>query len=108
MLNVLLLQAQPEGNPYSFFIMMGLIIAVFYFFMIRPQSKRQKEQTSFQDSLEKGEEVVTASGIIGKINKMEGNAVTLEVGPKTYIRVTRNAISKDMTESFFAPPAEKK
>lgn len=53
------------------------------------------------EELEKGDDVVTASGIIGKINKIEDNIVQLEVGTKTYIRVTKNAISKEMTESVF-------
>lgn len=81
-------------------IFIALIFVVFYFFMIRPQAKKQKEQRQFSESLEKGEEVVTASGIIGRINKIEGNIVTLEVGTKTYIRVTKNAINKEMTDAL--------
>ena len=81
-------------------VFIALIFVVFYFFMIRPQAKKQKEQRQFAENLEKGEEVVTASGIIGRINKIEGNIVTLEVGTKTYIRVTKNAINKEMTDSL--------
>lgn len=77
------------------------IIAVMYFFMIRPQMKRQKEQTAFSGKLEKGLDVVTASGMLGRINKIEGEIVTLEVGTKNYIRVTKSAISKDLTEQVF-------
>ncbi len=77
------------------------IIAVMYFFMIRPQVKRQKEQTAFSTKLDKGQEVVTASGIIGRINKIEGEIVTLEVDTKTYIRFSKSAISKEMTEQLF-------
>ena len=87
-------------------IFIALIFVVFYFFMIRPQSKKQKEQRQFMNDLEKGAEVVTASGIIGRINKIEDNIVTLEVGNKTYIRVTKTAINKEMTDSLTAP-AEK-
>jgi preprotein translocase subunit YajC len=76
-----------------------LIVAVFYFFIIRPQQKKQKEQTNFLDSLEKGKQVVNASGIIGRINKIEGNVITLQVDTKTFIRVTKGSISKEMTES---------
>ena len=82
-----------------------MILVVFYFFMIRPQMKRQKEQTAFADSLEKGKEVVTASGMIGKINKIEGQVVTLEVANNTFIRVTKASVSKEMTESFFSTKA---
>ncbi len=95
----LLLQAGGEGGGLPMFIMLMSILVVFYFFMIRPQTKKQKEQATFMDSLQKGTEVVTASGIIGRINKVEDNIVTLEVGSKTYIRMTRSAISKEMTES---------
>jgi len=82
-----------------------LIILVFYFFIIRPQTQKQKEQGSFVDSLEKGQEVVTSSGIIGKINKIEEHIITLQVDTKTFIRVTKGAISKEMTESVLAIPA---
>ena len=87
------------------FAPLAMILVVFYFFMIRPQMKRQKEQTSFADSLEKGKEVVTASGMIGKINKIDGQVVTLEVANNTFIRVTKASVSKEMTESFFATKA---
>ncbi len=85
----------------------GAIILVFWLFILRPQSKRQKEQTKFADSLEKGQEVVTASGILGKVNKIEGDIVTLEVGTKTYIRITRSAVSKDMTEGLYGNEKKK-
>lgn len=101
----LLLQAEGGGIPM--FVMLMSILVVFYFFMIRPQTKKQKEQAEFMESLTKGTEVVTASGIIGRINKVEGNIVTLEVGQKTYIRMTRSAISKEMTESHLGDPEEK-
>ncbi len=79
-----------------------LIIAVFYFFLIRPQSKVRKEQDNFVNDLEKGKEVVTASGIIGRINKIEDNIVTLQVDTKTFIRITKSAISKEMTDALIS------
>ncbi|MEM1320420.1 MAG: preprotein translocase subunit YajC [Bacteroidota bacterium] len=100
LINLIVLQgggfAEIMTGMWPFF----LIIIVFYFFIIRPQSKRQKEQNTFQDDLEKGDKVVTASGIIGQINKIEEQEIVLLVESKTYIRVLRSAISKDMTESF--------
>lgn len=95
---ILFLQAAGPGWVNMVFLV--AMIAIFWLFMIRPQQKKQKEQTTFLDALEKGEEVVTASGIIGRINKIEDQIVTLEVGVKTYIRVTKNAISKEMTQAF--------
>jgi preprotein translocase subunit YajC len=76
------------------------MFAVFFFFIIRPQMKRQKEQQSFADSIEKGRDVVTASGIFGKITKIDGQIVTLQIADKVLIRVTKGSISKEMTEAF--------
>ncbi|MCB0662543.1 MAG: preprotein translocase subunit YajC [Saprospiraceae bacterium] len=87
------------GAGLMSFLPMIAIAVVFYLFLIRPQQKKQKEQTGFMDSLQKGDSIVTASGILGTINKIEDDIVTLDVGNKNYIRVTRNAISKEMTES---------
>ena len=69
MANLILLQSTGAGTINILF--MVAIFAVFYFFLIRPQAKKQKDQTKFVDQLEKGNEVVTASGIVGKINKIE-------------------------------------
>lgn len=77
-----------------------LMFVVFFFFFIRPQAKKQKEQNKFLESMDKGDEVVTASGLIGRVNKIEGHIVTLAVAEKTFIRVTKGSISKEMTEAF--------
>lgn len=79
-------------------IFMLAMLAVVYFFMIRPQAKRNKEQQRFTTDLDRGAEVVTSSGIVGRINKIEGNIITLQVDQKTTIRVLRSAISKEMTD----------
>ncbi len=99
-MSVFFLQAGGAGGALGSLLPILLIMVVFYFFMIRPQQKRQKEQNSFADSLEKGKDVVTASGMIGKINKIEGGVVTLQVANAVFIRVTKSSISKEMTESF--------
>ena len=99
---MLFLQAGGGANAFVQFAPLLMILVVFYFFMIRPQMKKQKDQQSFADTLEKGKEVVTASGIIAKINKIEGGVVTLEVANGTFIRVVKSAISKEMTEAFTA------
>ncbi len=101
MANLILLQIGGAGTINILF--MVAIFAVFYFFLIRPQAKKQKQQTKFVDQLEKGNEVVTASGIVGKINKIEGNFVTLQVDTKTYLKVTKTAISKEMTDTLSTP-----
>ncbi|MEM1216585.1 MAG: preprotein translocase subunit YajC [Bacteroidota bacterium] len=93
----LLLQAIGGGTINLLFL--GLMGFVFYFFMIRPQVKRQSEQSDFNKSLEKGDTVVSASGIVGKINKLDDKTVTLEVG-KVFLPMLRNAISKEMTDAY--------
>ncbi len=103
-LNALLLQIGGFGT--STMIMWVLILVIFYFFMIRPQSKRQKEQRVFMEGIVKGNEIVTASGMLGKISKIDGEIVTLEVAPKTFIRITKSAISKEMTQSIYAAMAK--
>ncbi len=101
MANLILLQTGGAGTMNIIF--MVAIFAVFYFFLIRPQAKKQKEQTKFVDQLEKGNEVITASGIVGKINKIEGNFVTLQVDTKTFLKVSKSAISKEMTDLLSTP-----
>lgn len=77
-----------------------LMFVVIFFFFIRPQAKKQKEQVKFLESLDKGEEVVTSSGFIGRVNKIEGQIVTLTIAEKTFVRVTKGSISKEMTEAY--------
>lgn len=107
MQTLIFLQA-PGGNAGMIqMLFFAAIILVFWLFIIRPQAKRQKEQNAFANSLEKGMDVVTASGILGRINKIEGEIVTLEVGSKSYIRLTKSAISKDITEQVYGKDGKK-
>ncbi len=80
------------------FIFLGAMLLIFWLFMIRPQAKKQREQRTFMEGLKVDDEVVTNGGILGKIYKIESNIITLEVSNKTYIRVTKNVISKEMTD----------
>ncbi len=100
-----LLQNQGAGMVNLIFFV-G-IIAVMYFFFLRPQVKKQKEQNAFLNDLKKGDDVVTGSGIIGKINKVESNCITLQLDQKSFIKVLPTAISKEATESYFKKPEEK-
>lgn len=79
------------------FLPLALIIIVMYFFFIRPQANKQKKQLSFVNSLEKGMKVVTASGIIGTITKIDDVSATLQISQKGYIDVLRSTISEEMT-----------
>jgi preprotein translocase subunit YajC len=97
-----LLMGQPaqgaEANPIMTFLPMILIIVVFYFFMIRPQMKKQKEVTAFRNSLAKGDKVVTTGGIYGKILELKDNYVLLQIDDNVKIRVDKAALVKDMSD----------
>ena len=85
MLSILLQeQAATSTNGWMSLGMMLLIFVVFYFFLIRPQSKRQKEIRKFQDSLENGRRVITSGGIYGKIKEVKGDVVVLEVADNVH------------------------
>lgn len=101
MISLFILQASgPASSLVTSLWPLLLMFVVIFFFFIRPQAKKQKEQTKFLESLDKGEEVVTASGFIGRINKIDGPIVTLAIGEKTFVRVTKPSISKEMTEAY--------
>lgn len=69
-----------------------LMFVLLYFMMIRPQMKRAKEHKSMTDALQKGDEVVTTGGVLGKITKVSDAYITLEVAPGTEINVQRPAV----------------
>ncbi len=85
---------QEGGNPVFTAIFWIGIIAVFYFFMIRPQAKKQKEAKKFRESLEKGMKVVTIGGIHGKILDVQENIVLVDAGGAK-LRIEKSAISPD-------------
>lgn len=91
-MNVLTIMLQAGGGNFSMIIMMVAIFAIMYFFMIRPQQKRQKEIMNFRNNLTVGQEVVTAGGIYGKIKEVEANTVTLEIAANVKIKIDRNSI----------------
>ncbi|SHE31315.1 preprotein translocase subunit YajC [Mariniphaga anaerophila] len=97
-----LLMMQPEGqeaNPLMSFLPLLLIVVVFYFFMIRPQMKRQKEVRKFRESLAKGDKVVTTGGIYGRIVEVKETTIILEVAKDINIKVDKNGIIKDMSDA---------
>ncbi len=99
MTSLFILQAG-SGSMATSLLPLLLMFVVIFFFFIRPQAKKQKEQAKFIEALDKGEEVVTNSGIIGRINKIEGSIVTIAVAERTFIRITKGSISKEMTEAY--------
>lgn len=89
LLSVLL---QAAGGGYQGIIMMALIIAVFYFFMIRPQTKRQKEIAKAREAMQPGDKVVTSGGIHGKIKEIQDSTMLIEVAPSVTIKVDKAAV----------------
>lgn len=87
------------GSQWSMWIMLALIFVVMWFFMIRPQRKQQKELQNFRDSLKKGDKVVTVGGIYGTVCDIKDKTVIIEVDNNVRIRVSKQALVKDFSET---------
>ncbi|MHA1570031.1 MAG: preprotein translocase subunit YajC [Alphaproteobacteria bacterium] len=74
-------------------ILFGLMALIFYFFLIRPQSKRQKEHQALLEKLKRGDEVVTSGGLIGRVHSVTDTVITIEVSQNVRIRVVRGQIA---------------
>lgn len=101
MMNIILMMQPQDGaesNPLMSFLPLILIVVVFYFFMIRPQMKRQKEVRKFRESLSKGDKIVTTGGIYGKIVEVKETVILLEIAKDVLITVDKNGIVKDMSD----------
>jgi preprotein translocase subunit YajC len=101
--NSILLQDPTSGanTTITNVIFMVLLGVVFYFFIYRPQSKRQKSQADFSASLSKGDNVVTTGGLFGKIVALDKETVTLEVDRALKLKFLRTSISVEYTQSAF-------
>jgi preprotein translocase subunit YajC len=86
--------AAAPGSDLMAFLPMILIFVVFYFLLIRPQQKKAKEHRTMLAALQKGEEVVTAGGVVGKVSKLSDQYATLEIAPGVEISVQRTAIAQ--------------
>ena len=109
MLNLILLQAEgaaQQGSQWSFWIMMILIFVVFYFFMIRPQTKKQKELQAQREAMKKGDKVVTASGIYGEIKEVQDTTFIITIAKDVTIKVSKDSVFADASDA--AQQAEKK
>ena len=86
-------QSAGGGDPgFMGFLPIILMFVLLYFLMIRPQMKRAKETKQMIEALQKGDEVVTAGGVVGRISKLGEQYITLEIAPNTEIVVQRNAV----------------
>jgi preprotein translocase subunit YajC len=95
------LVAQAARGNATFLISLGLMVAIFYFLLIRPQQRRMRQQRDLVQSLSVGDDVVTIGGMFGTIREMDDDEVTLEVAPGIQIRFVKRAIaSKTMADEL--------
>jgi preprotein translocase subunit YajC len=97
----IVLQAEAQGFGQSLTSMwpLLLIMVVFWFFLMRPQMKRQKELKKFRDSLAKGDKIVTTGGIYGKVADIQDNFIMMEVDGGVKLKIDKVAVIKDMTDA---------
>ena len=96
LLYVLLMAPKTEDqNPLMTFLPLILIAVVFYFFMIRPQAKKQKDLRTYRESLKKGDKIVTTGGIYGKVVDIKDNVVVIDVGEQVRIKIDKSAVLKN-------------
>ena len=88
--------AQPAGTPGGIGAFMPLIVlfAIFYFLLIRPQQKRQKEHQATLDALKPGDTIITNGGLYGTIMKIEEHVVTIQCSDKVRVKIVKKAISQ--------------
>ena len=93
----ILLQAAPTGStPMIYNVLLWVaIIGVFYFFMIRPQQKKQKDQKNFVENLKKGDNVVTVGGLHGRVASVDGPTITLEVDRGVKMTFEKSSIARE-------------
>jgi preprotein translocase subunit YajC len=80
------------SSDWTSFVPMVVIFVLFYFMLVRPQMKQAKEQRAMIEALKVGDEVVTSSGILGKVTKVADNVISLEIAPNIVISVQKPAI----------------
>jgi preprotein translocase subunit YajC len=98
-----LLMMPPDGqggNGMASMIFLLLIFIVFWFFMIRPQVKKQKAQQKFRESLTKGDRIVTIGGIHGKIIEVQGTTFIIEVEGQNRLKIEKNAVSMESSQAL--------
>jgi preprotein translocase subunit YajC len=98
----ILMAPQQQGqNSLMSFLPLVLIVVVFYFFMIRPQMKKAKEQKKYIEALKKGDKILTIGGIYGKIvDVREDGSILMEVEDGSKMRISKNAVSNDASATL--------
>ena len=99
--------AGQQGDPMSMLITFGLIGIIFYFLLIRPQRKQQKELKERQENLKAGDKVVSAGGIYGIVREVQQDTVKLEIAPNTIIKIAKTSIVTNVAKDGSAEPSKK-
>lgn len=97
-----------QPSPLASLIPFALIFVVFYFFMIKPQKKKLEQEKSFLSNLQKGDEIYTKSGFIGKIVGMTDKVVTLEIAENVKVKILKSQVGGASDAIFNPPKAEAK
>lgn len=87
---------QGQGDPLMSFLPLVFIFVVFYFLLIRPQTKKAKEHKQMVEALAKGDEVVTSGGLLGRISKIGDNFIELDISDGVTVKVQRQAVANLM------------
>lgn len=98
MIKTILLQAGGQGFDPMTIVLWGGIFVVFYFFMIRPQQKKQKDQKKFMTEIKKGDNIVTVGGIHGKVFSVEESTVVVEVDKSTKLMIEKSSVSLEASK----------
>jgi len=91
----ILLQApagQPAGGGWGMLLMIGMLFVIMYFFMIRPQQKKQKEIQKMREALKVGDRVITSGGVYGKIKEIEDSAIIVEIAEGVRVKVDKASV----------------
>ena len=101
LINSILLEAQASagGNGIFQILMIVALIVIFYFFMIRPQSKKQKEIRKFREALQNGDKIITAGGIYGKIKEVGDTHFIVEISDNVRIKIDKNSVYPSAAEA---------
>ena len=93
-LTTIFLQAEAGGNPLIFFV---LVFGVFWFFMIRPQVKKQKQERKFREEIKKGDKVITSGGLHGKVVEVADKIVKIDVAKDIILKIDKSCISAELS-----------
>jgi preprotein translocase subunit YajC len=103
--NIEFLAAQQQTNPLVQFLPLVVIVAAFYFFLIRPQTKRRREQAQMQGAVRPGTRVLTTSGMQGTVVTVDDDGMVLEIAPGVQVRFVKQAVMQVLTDDADEAPA---